>query len=191
MLLNARPTFARVGAALGDDLADDPAKPGAGNQGCDELTNVHEDRPSGLTRRTSVASTAATAAGVLWKEATVLAAETGTDKDKATRSTRDWADLRGRIKREVITADAPDFAAVRSELVWNELKPDRSPDVIVRVMDDQDVVEAVNFVRENGLKVVVRGGGHTWCGLAVRLGGMTIDLSASPKARSTKRRQRR
>jgi FAD/FMN-containing dehydrogenase len=48
----------------------------------------------------------------------------------------------------------------------------------VRVKDEEDVVEAVNFARENGLKVVVRGGGHTWCGLAVRHGGMTIDLSA-------------
>ena len=89
-----------------------------------------------------------------------------------------WADLRRRIKGEVVAADAPDFAAVRSELVWNKLKPDRSPEVIVRVKDEEDVVEAVNFARENGLKVVVRGGGHTWCGLAVRHGGMTIDLSA-------------
>jgi FAD/FMN-containing dehydrogenase len=62
-------------------------------------------------------------------------------------------------------------------MVWNNLKPNRSPDVIVKVKNDQDVVEAVNFARENGLKVVVHGGGHTWCGLAVRNGGMTIDLS--------------
>ena len=62
-------------------------------------------------------------------------------------------------------------------MVWNGIKPDRSPDVIVTVMDDDDVVQAINFARENGLKVVVHGGGHTWCGLAVRNGGMTIDLS--------------
>src|SRR5687768_16727279 len=88
-----------------------------------------------------------------------------------------WEQLRSRIKGEVISPSAPEFAAAKSALVWNSLKPDRSPDVIVRVKDDNDVVEAVNFARENDLKVVVRGGGHTWCGLAVRNGGMTIDLS--------------
>lgn len=70
------------------------------------------------------------------------------------------------------------FAAVCSEMVWNKIKHNRSPDVIVRVKNVQDVLEAVNFARENGMKVVVRGGGHTWCGLALRHGGMTIDLSA-------------
>jgi FAD/FMN-containing dehydrogenase len=95
----------------------------------------------------------------------------------------DWASLRKRIKGEVVTADAPDFAALRGDMVWNQIKPKRSPDVIVRVKNDHDVIEAVNFARENGLKVVVHGGGHTWCGLAVRNGGMTIDLAALTEAK--------
>ena len=81
---------------------------------------------------------------------------------------RDWDALRRRVAGDVFTPNAADFADVRSALVWNKIKPDRSPDVIVRVKNEHDVVEAVNFARENGLKVVVRGGGHTWCGLAVR-----------------------
>jgi FAD/FMN-containing dehydrogenase len=88
-----------------------------------------------------------------------------------------WDVLRKSVKGPVVTSTAPDFAAVRSAMVWNGIKPDRSPDVIVSVTDDDDVVQAVNFARHNGLKVVVHGGGHTWCGLAVRNGGMTIDLS--------------
>jgi FAD/FMN-containing dehydrogenase len=88
-----------------------------------------------------------------------------------------WDVLRKSVKGPVVTSTAPDFAAVRSAMVWNGIKPDRSPDVIVSVTDDDDVVQAVNFARDNGLKVVVHGGGHTWCGLAVRNGGMTIDLS--------------
>lgn len=90
----------------------------------------------------------------------------------------DWGTLRGRIKGEVIPAHTPEFAGARDGLVWNKIKPDRSPDAIVRVKDEHDVVEAVNFARENGLKVVTKGGGHTWCGLAARHGGITIDLSA-------------
>lgn len=88
-----------------------------------------------------------------------------------------WAELQKRIRGTVVTRSDPQFASVRAAMVWNEIKPDRSPDVIVTVEDDNDVVEAINFARENRLKVVVHGGGHTWCGLAVRNGGMTIDLS--------------
>ncbi len=89
----------------------------------------------------------------------------------------DWNALRSRISGKVVTQSASDFAAVREAMVWNNIKPDRSPDVIVIVKNDKDVIEAVKFARENGLKVVVHGGGHTWCGLAVRNGGMIIDLS--------------
>jgi FAD/FMN-containing dehydrogenase len=88
-----------------------------------------------------------------------------------------WGSLRKNIKGKVITADDRDFDFVKDAMVWNAIKPNRSPDVIVTVKDDDDVVTAINFARENQLKVVVHGGGHTWCGLAVRNGGMTIDLS--------------
>lgn len=88
-----------------------------------------------------------------------------------------WDNLRKNIKGTVVTKSDPDFATVRDAMVWNAVKPNRSPDVIVTVQNDDDVVEAINFARQNKLKVVVHGGGHTWCGLAVRNGGMTIDLS--------------
>lgn len=88
-----------------------------------------------------------------------------------------WDQLRKNIKGRVVVAGDPEFASVKAAMVWNEIKPDRSPAVIVTVKDDDDVVAAINFARENKLKVVVHGGGHTWCGLAVRNGGMTIDLS--------------
>lgn len=85
--------------------------------------------------------------------------------------------LQNRIKGSVVTQNSPNFSAVKAEMVWNAIKPNRSPEVIVTVKDDDDVVEAINFARNNNLKVVVHGGGHTWCGLALRNGGMTIDLS--------------
>lgn len=97
-------------------------------------------------------------------------------KDKR-RLVMKWDILQKRIKGKVVPASAPEFLSVRDAMVWNNIKPNRSPDVIVTVKNDDDVVEAINFARENNLKVVVHGGGHTWCGLAVRNGGMTIDLS--------------
>ncbi len=134
------------------------------------------------TRRSFLASTMA-AAGSLCVGGTVLPADSSRAEATAIPAARDWESLRRRVKGQVTTANAPDFAAVRSALVWNKIKPDRSPDVIVRVKDEADVVAAVNFARENGLKVVVRGGGHTWCGLSVRHGGMTIDLSELNESR--------
>lgn len=88
-----------------------------------------------------------------------------------------WDALRKRIKGTVINKSEPAFASIRAAMVWNEIKPDRSPEVIITVQDDDDVVEAVNFARENGLKIAVHGGGHTWCGLAVRNGGMSWNMS--------------
>jgi FAD/FMN-containing dehydrogenase len=88
-----------------------------------------------------------------------------------------WDALQKRIKGTVISSSDTNFTTTKAAMVWNEVKPLRSPDVIVTVKNDDDVVEAIHFARKNKLRVVVHGGGHTWCGLAVRHGGMTIDLS--------------
>jgi FAD/FMN-containing dehydrogenase len=158
--------------------------PEAGDERDDggESIDVRPDRQGRMTRRGFISATAATA-GLLRIEAPAPAEPAGAVPGPAARTTPDWAALRGRIRGEAVTADAPDFLTVRDRMVWNALKPDRSPDVIVRVEDVQDVVEAVDFARENGMKVVVRGGGHSWCGFSVRHGGMTIDLSALSESR--------
>ncbi|MEW6729945.1 MAG: FAD-binding oxidoreductase [Acidobacteriota bacterium] len=54
---------------------------------------------------------------------------------------------------------------------------DRRPAMIVRCADSSDVVKSVNFARNNGLLVAIRGGGHNVAGTAVCDGGMVIDLS--------------
>jgi FAD/FMN-containing dehydrogenase len=53
---------------------------------------------------------------------------------------------------------------------------DRHPAVIVRCAGASDVINAVNFARDNDLLLVVRGGGHGVPGFAVCDGGL-IDLS--------------
>jgi FAD/FMN-containing dehydrogenase len=51
------------------------------------------------------------------------------------------------------------------------------PDLTVRCSGTADVIDAVNFAREHGMAVAVRGGGHSIAGLSAIEGGMLIDLS--------------
>ena len=60
--------------------------------------------------------------------------------------------------------------------VWNAMA-DKHPAMIARCTGVADVTACVNFAREQGLPVAVRGGGHNAAGNAVVDGGLVIDLS--------------
>lgn len=64
--------------------------------------------------------------------------------------------------------------------VWNGIF-DKHPLLIVRPLDNSDVMAAVNFARENNLLLSVRGGGHNVAGHATNDGGIVIDLSLMKK----------
>jgi FAD/FMN-containing dehydrogenase len=54
---------------------------------------------------------------------------------------------------------------------------DKRPALIARCNDAGDVIAAVNFARENGILLAIRGGGHNGPGLGTCDGGLVIDLS--------------
>jgi len=60
--------------------------------------------------------------------------------------------------------------------IWNA-SINKRPSIIARCMGVADVMAAVNFARDNGLLVAVRGGGHNVGGKAICDGGILIDLS--------------
>src|SRR5436305_14748056 len=54
---------------------------------------------------------------------------------------------------------------------------DKRPRLIARCLHTADVVDAVNFGRDEGLEISVRGAGHNVAGRAVTDGGLIVDLS--------------
>lgn len=78
--------------------------------------------------------------------------------------------LRGRVVRPT---DA-DYDAVRA--LYNGMI-DKRPRLIARCVDAADVITAVNFARNEGLLLAIRGGGHNGPGLGSCNDGLMIDLS--------------
>lgn len=60
--------------------------------------------------------------------------------------------------------------------LWNGLIF-KTPAIVVQPTGTADVVAAVDFAREQGLTLSVRGGGHNIAGTALADGGLTIDMS--------------
>ena len=69
------------------------------------------------------------------------------------------------------------YERARRGAVWNARTPARFPDLIVQAKDAGDVVAAVRRAGEEGMRIGVRSGGHSWAGNHLRDGGMLLDLS--------------
>src|SRR4029450_12638706 len=83
-------------------------------------------------------------------------------------------ELRGQVRGEVISSEDERFEDARH--VYNVMI-DRSPGAIVRAANAGDVMAGVNFAREAGLDLAVRGGGHSVPGFGTCDDGVVIDLS--------------
>jgi FAD/FMN-containing dehydrogenase len=84
-------------------------------------------------------------------------------------------ELKSGIKGEVLLPGDAAYEGARK--IWNAMI-DKRPALIARCASTADVVRAVNFARDNGLSLAIRGGGHNIAGNAVCDDGIVIDLSA-------------
>jgi FAD/FMN-containing dehydrogenase len=83
-------------------------------------------------------------------------------------------DLRARVTGNVITSDDRRYDEARA--VYNAMI-DRRPSVIVQATDTSDVVAAVDFARESGQAIAIRGGGHSVPGFGTIDDGVVVDLA--------------
>ena len=79
---------------------------------------------------------------------------------------------------QLIQPDDADYDDARK--VWNGMI-DKHPALLIRCADEADVINAVNFAREEKLLVAVRGGGHNVAGFGTCDEGIVIDLSPMKK----------
>src|ERR687883_2015328 len=79
-----------------------------------------------------------------------------------------------RLRGPVVGRDDPDYDAARA--LYNGMI-DKRPRLIARCVDVADVIAAVNFGRDQGLLMAIRGGGHNGPGLGSCDDGLVIDLS--------------
>jgi FAD/FMN-containing dehydrogenase len=82
--------------------------------------------------------------------------------------------LREQVRGDVIAPN--DGAYEEARKVYNAMI-DRHPAVVVRPVNAGDVIAAVNFARESGIDLAIRGGSHGVPGFGTCDGGVVVDLS--------------
>ncbi len=93
-----------------------------------------------------------------------------------TRVEQFGAGLRGKLLHP------KDIGYDEARTIWNAMI-DKRPALVARCTGAADVIHSVNFARNNGLLVSVRGGGHNVSGTAICDGGLMIDLSPMKSVR--------
>ena len=86
----------------------------------------------------------------------------------------DLQSLKTAFRGQLLEPEEPGYDAART--VWNA-SVDKRPKLIARCSGVADVVDSVNFGRENNLLTAIRGGGHNVGGRALCDDGLVIDLS--------------
>jgi FAD/FMN-containing dehydrogenase len=95
--------------------------------------------------------------------------------------------LQRSLRGELLLPDNPHYDEARR--IWNAMI-DKRPAMIVRCAGAADVRAAVDFARDKGMPLAVRGGGHNIAGSALVNDGLVIDLSAMRSVRTDPHTQR-
>jgi FAD/FMN-containing dehydrogenase len=89
-------------------------------------------------------------------------------------TTPPYEELSTSLRGALIVPGDPAYDQARA--VYNAMI-DKRPGAIARCRDVADVMTCVNFGREHGIEIAIRGGGHNAGGLGIWDGALVIDLS--------------
>ncbi len=78
----------------------------------------------------------------------------------------------------MLRRDEPGFEEARVDRIFNRRLTSRRPAAVVRPTTEQEVVDAVRLARENGWRIAVRSGGHSWAQWSIRDDALVVDLGA-------------
>src|SRR5690242_15634381 len=84
----------------------------------------------------------------------------------------DTSSLKINFTGEVITPSSSTYNQAR-----NVYSGSGSPLLVLRPKITEDIIQAVNFARDNSLLLSVRGGGHSSAGFGTNDDGIVIDMS--------------
>jgi len=132
---------------------------------------MHRDRWF-MTRRALLARGAALGGLAMIASPSTLLAQAASQS--ASNGKKPFEDLGSVVRGETLTPGDSGYDAARQ--LWNGMI-DKRPAAIARCSGVADVINTVNYARENSHAVSVRGGGHSVSGKASRDGAIMIDLS--------------
>nr|HMS39314.1 FAD-dependent oxidoreductase [Pyrinomonadaceae bacterium] len=81
-----------------------------------------------------------------------------------------------KIKGKIIRNTDAGFNEAVMETLFNKRPLDRKPFMLVKPESVEDIIEIIKFARENGKKISVFSGGHSWSANHVRDDAVIIDL---------------
>lgn len=91
------------------------------------------------------------------------------------------------LKGRVLTAGAPGFADAVAATSFNAQTPPHRPEALIDAHDTDDVATAIRWARQQGLKVAIKSGGHSWSQNHIRDGAAIIDVSRLDRVEIDKR----
>ncbi|MFL5673999.1 MAG: FAD-binding oxidoreductase [Chloroflexota bacterium] len=92
-----------------------------------------------------------------------------------TADTLDFEAFEAGLHGSIVLPGSPEYDAARHV---HNANTDRRPALIVRAADASDVAQTVSLARESGLRLSIRGGGHSLAGYGTNDGGIVLDLGA-------------
>ncbi len=130
------------------------------------------------------------AAGVAAATLPIEALATASDAllGEAALSNRSLRALRAAVDGPVLTRGSRGYSSAR--LVYNERFDGKRPQAVVEPLNVRDVQAVVRWAQRYGVRIVAKGGGHSYAGYSTLSQGVVVDLrriaGVSPRARNTR-----